>query len=340
VFDAGETGQDRDKRAHVAEQPAFVAMSSEPERDPGETLMRILVLGAGAVVCYYGGLLARNGHDVTFIGRAAHVEAIRTNGLVLEIAGARQVVPAKAASGATGIEEPDLVLVCVKSADTEAAAHVVAGHLPEQSTVVSLQNGVDNAERFGAIADRVVVPAIVYVGTEMAGPGHVRHHGRGELSIGPSAQSPALADLFCSAGIPTDVVENFAEAQWIKLVVNCAYNALSAVANIAYGPMMEVDGARTVIANTVAECSAVANACGIELPDDILAQTLALAGSMPHQKSSTAQDLVRRKPSEIDFLNGFIVRKGIERGVPTPTNLALQVMVKLAEKAASASIST
>lgn len=297
--------------------------------------MRITVFGAGAIGCYFGGLLARAGHDVTFIGRASHVEAINANGLLFEMKGVCAYVPAKAATDTSDVERPDLVLVCVKSADTETAAQSLARHLASDTIVLSLQNGVDNAERFRRIADTSVISAIVYVGTEMAGPGHVRHHGRGELVIGPSPRSEALARAFAEARIPTTIADEIAPELWSKLIVNCAYNALSAVGNIAYGPMMEVDGTREVIASAVGECIAVAQRSGVELPSDILDRAMSLAPTMPHQKSSTAQDLARGKPTEIDFLNGYVVRKGTELGIPTPTNQVLRVVVKLAEKRAS-----
>jgi len=173
---------------------------------------------------------------------------------------------------------------------------------------------------------------IVYAGVEMAGSGHVKHHGRGELVIGASARSAELAGALAAAGVPTTVLDDIRSALWVKLVVNCAYNALSAVGPLPYGPMMQVAGARDVVADAVAECVAVAKASGVTLPADILKTTLALADSMPGQLSSTAQDILRGKPTEIDFLNGFVVRKGAELGIPTPTNRALQVVTHLAEE--------
>jgi 2-dehydropantoate 2-reductase len=158
------------------------------------------------------------------------------------------------------------------------------------------------------------------------------HHGRGELAIGASAQSAALARVLTEAGIPTTVAANIAGALWSKLVVNCAYNALSAVADLPYGAMVEVEGATGVMTAVITECVAVAEACGVALPADIVARTLSVAATMPGQYSSTAQDLKRGKPTEVDFLNGTVVRKGAELGIATPTNRALQVMVKLAER--------
>ena len=294
--------------------------------------MQVAVIGAGAVGCYYGGLLLRAGHDVTFIGRQPHVDAINAHGLLLDMQGFKGHLPAKAATDATGLAPPDLVLFCVKSADTEQAGRSLAGHLRPDTSVLSLQNGVDNAQRLRAVTGHPVIAAVVYVGSGMAGPGHVRHHGGGGLSIGASPASEALAQTLNAAGINTTIADDIETTLWSKLVINCAFNALSAVAGIAYGPMIEVEGARDVIASAVQEAVDVARASGVAMPDDLVAQILKIPAAMPNQTSSTAQDLARGKPSEIDFLNGHVVRKGAELGIPTPTNQALQVMVKLAER--------
>ena len=294
--------------------------------------MHIAVVGAGAVGCYYGGLLLRAGHDVTFIGRQPHVDAINAHGLLLDTKTFNGHLPAKAATDATALASPDLVLVCVKSADTEQAGQSLVGRLRPETSVLSLQNGVDNAQRLRAVTGHAVIPVVVYVGSEMAGPGHVRHHGGGDLAIGASAASEALAQTLEAAGVHTTIADDIEVTLWSKLVINCAFNALSAVADISYGPMLEVEGTKDVVTRAVQEAITVARACGVGMPDDLLANILNIPTMMPAQKSSTAQDLVRGKPSEIDFLNGYVVRKGAELGIPTPTNHALQVMVKLAQR--------
>jgi 2-dehydropantoate 2-reductase len=294
--------------------------------------MRIAIIGAGAVGCYYGGLLLKAGHDVTFIGRQPHVDAINAHGLLFDAKTFKGYLPAVAATDATALASPELVLVCVKSADTEQAGRSLAGRVRPDTSVLSLQNGVDNAPRLAAVIGHAVLPVVVYVGSEMAGPGHVRHHGGGDLAIGASAGSEALAHTLEAAGIRTTISDDIDVTLWSKLIINCAFNALSAVADISYGPMLEVDGARDVVTRAVQEATTVARACGVAIPDDLLAHILNIPSMMPNQKSSTAQDLSRGKPSEIDFLNGYVVRKGAEFGIATPTNHALQVMVKLAER--------
>jgi 2-dehydropantoate 2-reductase len=294
--------------------------------------MQVAVIGAGAVGCYYGGLLLKAGHDVTFIGRRVHADAINARGLLLDTRTFRGHLPAKAATDTAGLAPPDLALVCVKSADTETAGRSLAGRLRPETSVLSLQNGVDNAQRLAAVIGHAVIPVVVYVGSEMAGPGHVRHHGGGDLAIGPSPGSAALAQTLQAAGIGVTIADDIDKTLWSKLIINCAYNALSAVAGIAYGPMLQVDGTRQVVTSAVQEATTVARACGVAIADDLIDHILNIPEIMPNQMSSTAQDLARGKPSEIDFLNGHVVRKGAELGIATPTNQALQVMVKLAER--------
>ncbi|CAN7614418.1 ketopantoate reductase family protein [Acidovorax sp. Root217] len=300
--------------------------------DPS-SLLRIAVMGAGAVGCYYGALLSRAGHPVTLIGREAHVAAVQQRGLRLQTAVLDVQVPMQASTEASAVQGANVVLFCVKSSDSEDAARQIRPLLAPGALVLTLQNGADNDERVRAVLDAStpVAAAVVYVATAMAGPGHVQHHGRGELVIAPSPRSEAVAAQFAAAGIPTQISDNVRGALWAKLVLNCAYNALSALAQQPYGPLVQVPGVTDVIADTVAECLAVAQADGVTIPGDIQAAVRGIAATMPGQYSSTAQDLARGKPSEIDHLNGYVVRRGAALGVPTPLNRALQVLVKLAE---------
>ena len=304
-------------------------MSKEANLSP------IAVMGAGAVGCYYGGMLARAGHEVTLIARAQHVEAVQKRGLRMETKAFDANVPVHASAEASGARGTKLVLFSVKSTDTERAGAALAPYLEPGAVVVSLQNGVDNAERLAATLGRDVVPAVVYVAVEMAGPGHVRHHGRGELVIGRSPASARIAAAFGAAGVPVEVSDNVSGALWAKLIVNCAYNALSAITQLPYGRMVQGDGVPAVMRDVVDECLAVARAAGVEVPGDMRQAVPRIAETMPGQFSSTAQDLARGKPTEIDHLNGFVVRKGEGLGVPTPANRVLLALVKLLEERGS-----
>jgi 2-dehydropantoate 2-reductase len=293
--------------------------------------MRIAVMGAGAVGCYYGGMLARAGHDVMLIGRPQHVEAIERQGLRLETRTFDEHIRVSASTEASAVQGAQFVLFCVKSTDTESAAGAIKPHLAPIALVLSLQNGVENADRLRALLAQEVVAAVVYVGTEMAGPGHVRHHGRGELVIEPSKASDTLARAMIAAGVPTVISDNVRGALWAKLILNCAYNALSAITQLPYGRLVKGEGITAVMRDLVDECLAVAKADRVTIPGDIDAAVRQIAETMPDQYSSTAQDLARGKRSEIDHLNGLILRRGEALGVATPANRLMHAIVKLIE---------
>ncbi len=294
--------------------------------------LSIAVMGAGAVGCFYGGMLARAGHSVTLIGRPQHVQAILARGLRMQTLGFDETVPVAASTEASAVAGADVVLFAVKSPETEAAGEQLRAHLKPGALVLCLQNGVDNAERLRRVLPgATVAAAVVYVATEMAGPGHLRHHGRGELVIEPTPASEAVAQAFVASGVPTEISDNVRGALWAKLILNCAYNALSAVGRIPYGELVLRPGIQDVMRDVVAECRAVAAADGVTIPGDVELAVRRIAETMPSQYSSTAQDLMRGKPSEIDHLNGYVVQRGVALGVPTPANRVLWVMVKLVE---------
>ena len=296
------------------------------------TPLRVTVMGAGAVGCYFGGMLARAGHRVTLVARPQHVEAIRRDGLRMETKTFDEQVRLDAVTEPSAAAAPDLVLFCVKSMDTEAAGRQLQPTLRPDTLVLCLQNGVDNAERLRTVLpEHPVAAAVVYVATEMAGPGHLKHHGRGELVIEPAAGSERAAQALAAAGVPTQVSDNVRGALWLKLIINCAYNAVSAIAQKPYGENVRGVGIPDVMRDVVDECLAVARADGVQVPGDAHEVTRKLVESMPSQYSSTAQDLARGKPTEIDFLNGFVVRRGQALGIPTPANRVLWALVKLLE---------
>jgi 2-dehydropantoate 2-reductase len=265
------------------------------------------------------------------------VEAFRSRGLRFEGLEFDELVRVGASTEASAVRGCRLVLFCVKSTDTDAAAAQIAPCLDADALVVNLQNGVDNTERIQARVAQPVIPAVVYVATEMAGPGHLKHHGRGDLGIGdmgrkaPPGALALVKGWFEAAGVPVTVSDNVAGELWAKLVVNCAYNALSAISQLPYGKMIAGMGVRDVMRDVVEETLAVAKASGIAMAPDMLARTYRIADAMPTQYSSTAQDLARGKPTEIEHLNGFVLRRGTALGIPTPANRALYALVRLVE---------
>jgi 2-dehydropantoate 2-reductase len=301
------------------------------------------VVGAGAVGSYFGAMLALAGHPVTLIGRGPHVQAIQRDGLQLQRAGHVQVVQLAASTEMDAVRGADLVLLCVKSTDTDAVARRMAPLLDPETLVLSLQNGVDNVATITRHVGRAVTPVVVYVATAMPAPGVVQHFGRGDLVIGPpdaaaasdaafTRQLQAVAELFAAAQVPVRISPDVVAELWSKLIVNCAYNAISGLTQLPYGRMAALPAIRDVQRAVVREVVAVARADGQNLQlEAALAAMESIAAAMPAQLSSTAQDMARGKPSEIDHLNGYVARRGAELGIATPVNQTLHALVKLVE---------
>jgi 2-dehydropantoate 2-reductase len=307
-----------------------------------DTWSPVAVVGAGALGCYFGGVLARAGAAVTLIGRHAHVEAINRNGLGFESRGRQDFIPVAATERIAAVAGARLVLFCVKSNDTDETAGEITQYLAPEAVVLSLQNGVDNIERIRLHLKQQVVPALVYAAAEMTAAGCVRHTGGGNLIIGRlrdrldhAARERPLAELaafLTEAGIPVAISDQIEVELWSKLVMNCAYNAISALCGARYGAMVAHPEIRTIMSDAVNEVAAVAAAKGIRLPDDIVAAAMRLADGMPVTMSSTAQDIRRGRRTEIDYLNGYVAREGKALGIPTPVNRTLNALVKLLEQ--------
>ena len=318
-----------------------------PSTLPASSWPEVCVFGAGAVGCYFGARLAMAGAPVTLIARGPHVQAIRLQGLIFESAGTRTPVQLAATSEPDALCTADLVLFCVKSRDTGNGARTIAARLKPGAVVVSLQNGVDNVARMRAAAGLDALAAVVYVACSMAGPGHVRHAGRGDLVLGdlPGADAASLehrvptqalarvAATFERAGVPCPVSGDVRVDLWVKLVMNCVFNPISALGRAHYARLVADLPTHAVMRDVIAECVQVAHADGVDLPtvDELLQSALTLGNAMAQATSSTAQDLAAGRPTEIDSLNGYVARRACELGVAAPVNQALQALVRLAE---------
>jgi 2-dehydropantoate 2-reductase len=290
-------------------------------------------------------MLARAGAPVVLIGRAPHVEAINRDGLFIDSLHFKESVSVSASTELAAVRGRDIVLFSVKTVDTESVAKLLAPYLAPDTIVVSLQNGVDNVERIDFAAGIHAIPAVVYIAAEMARLGRVKHSGRGDLIIGDPSPShhvsksdlSKIAGTFTRAGIPCRISDNITVELWEKLIMNCAYNALSALTRAKYGLIVRNPGTVEVMKLLVNEAVAVGNAAGVRLSGDNMFAAVLKLGSeaIPEATSSTAQDIARGKPTEIDSLNGFLVRRGAELIVPTPINETLYSLVKLLEQAPS-----
>jgi len=310
----------------------------------GDLWPRVAVLGAGAVGCYFGGMLARAGAPVTLIGRPPHVGAITRHGLFFDGLHFQQYIPVSASTQVSAASDAEIVLFCVKTPDTEQAAKSLAPHLAPGAAVISLQNGVDNVERIRSAANIDAFAAVVYVAAAMTGRGRVKHSGRGDLILGDlpgrsqeegnrTRQLEGMATLFERAGIPCRVSDNVEGELWVKMIINCTYNPVSALGRAQYYRTTSNSWTHAVMVKVIEEAVGVARAAGVRLPDvDMIETVLKISETMANATSSTAQDLARGKRTEIDFLNGYLVRRGAELGIATPFNQTLHALVKLLEE--------
>ena len=299
---------------------------------------RIAVVGAGAVGGYFGGMFARAGAPIVLIGRRHFADAVNSNGLVLDKSEGQERIRVAATTEMSAIRDCSLILFSVKANDTAETAKQIAPFLQPDATVVCLQNGVDNADRVRAATNVVTVPAVVYVAVSVPEFGRVKHLARGDLIIGPlSERTTEVANVFNRAAISCRISENIEGELWVKLLCNCALNAISALGHARYGQIVQSGDAKQLMQDVVDEVLAVARAAGVVLPgvDDResgMAAAMKIATQMADAFSSTAQDLNRGRPTEIDALNGYIVRQGAALAVPVPINRALFTLVKLAEQ--------
>ncbi|MDQ6861642.1 MAG: 2-dehydropantoate 2-reductase [Verrucomicrobiota bacterium] len=293
-------------------------------------MARVLVVGAGAVGCYFGVQLQRGGHEVTFLARPAQVEAFPADGLRFESGGTTEQIQISATADPSAARDADFILLVVKSYDTAAAARELAPHLGDATAVVCLQNGVTNHELFQHETGHAAIPAVVYVAAQMQSATHLLHNAAGHLAIG--AGHDDVQHLFKSAGIPCRISESIESDLWEKLIINCAFNGISALTDANYGAMMNSPLTRQLMEQIVAEGTAVAQTLGLRLElEAVKRATWKVGETMQTAISSTAQDLQRGKRTEIEFLNGHIFEAAQKLGQTAPANRAIYALIKLLE---------
>ena len=302
----------------------------------------VVIVGVGALGSLVGARLARAGQQVVLVGRSAQVQAIGEAGVTLHEECGTCVVPVPASTDIGLVAKAGLVVMCVKSADTEATARAMTPHLRPETAVLSLQNGVANGPLLAALLQRPVWVGAAYVAAALQAPGVVRHAGGQGLVIGclPGPQGDSLADeaqnrlqqQLQAGGFDVRLSRAPLTELWRKLVVNCACNAISALAQAPYGVMAAVPAVRELQQAVLREAVAVAQAEGHAMAlDEMQIAVDRVATTMPAQRSSTAQDLARGRRSEIDHLNGQVVQAAARHGIATPANQALWALVLLQE---------
>jgi len=305
-------------------------------------------MGAGAMGSVFGGFLADAGHRVVLITRPAHARVIAEKGLLIDgIWGTRRVQSLTAFTALSDIRDPltfDVVLLAVKSYDTGMALNELLQALPDMPPIVSLQNGLGNVEMIAAMAGRnKTIGGRMIFGVEFNGPGHVTvtvsadNTKIGALPGGiDHGFVQQLAKTFTDAGLPTDAVADIDRYIWGKVLYNCALNALATIMNVHYGKLLAHEGTREIMTHIIEEIFAVARACGVKLdwgqPEDYRTELfdVLIPRTFDHHPSML-QDIQHGKKTEIDALNGAVVKMGADYGIDTPYNWTITQLIKAKE---------
>ncbi|AHG03546.1 2-dehydropantoate 2-reductase [Halobacterium sp. DL1] len=300
--------------------------------------MRVVLLGAGSLGSLFGGLLATAGADVTLLGRDGdHIDSVAADGLRLSHPDGRtETVRVETATDPAAASDADLLVVCVKSYDTDEAMRGVAPHLND-ADVLTVQNGLGNAETIAEYVPRErVIDGTTAQGATVEGPGHVRHAGGGETTIGrrfaPNDDTVlAVGELLTDAGVDTTPTEDPETAVWTKLLVNAGVNAATALARVPNGALVEDAPGERLLRRAVEEGVSVARAEGVDVPENAVERARAVAERTATNRSSMRQDVESGAHTEIEALNGELVRRADEHGVDAPVNETLTDLVRLAE---------
>lgn len=302
--------------------------------------MRVAVMGAGAVGGYFGAKLDRAGHEVWFISKGERRKAMRITGLRVEsIDGDFQVVPVRTTRDASSVGPVDLVLFTVKSRDTREAAEAARPMVRSHTTVLAIQNGVENEAIIGEVlGDEHVVPGVAVIGVDMPEPGLVRHTNNGSITLGEVSGEETqrvrdICEAFAGADVETRVSSDIGSVKWRKLVWNASFNPITALTGRRVLDLIEDDNARTLAEDAMREAIAVGRGLGHKIDDSIIARATQHDPNWADSKTSMLQDIERGRPTEIDALCGAVVRGGERVNVPTPVNSSLLRLVKAKERA-------
>ncbi len=306
--------------------------------------MRVLVLGAGAVGGYFGARLAEGGHDVTFVARGDNLDALRRDGLTVRLADrTMHLSPVHAVREPADAPRPALVLVCVKSHDTPAAAAALRPVVSADTIVLSLQNGIENEE---IIARELAIPPLMVactrIGVALVAPATIEYSGRGTIVFGEvdgreSPRARQVAATLAAAGVPYELRSDILVPAWEKLAWNAGFNAVTTLTQATVAQVMAQPASRGLIVATMEEVDAVATALGVPVrrsrTEAVLADSVA---GLPDFETSMLQDYRRGRRLEHDALNGAVVRAAARVGISVPVNRVLLALLARLDPASRA----
>jgi 2-dehydropantoate 2-reductase len=301
--------------------------------------MKTVMMGAGAMGSLFGGLLTLAGEEVWLVGnRKKQIDTIRSAGLTFEEKGELQIIPMNATFDVASVGKADLVIFFVKTYDTEGAVSDALVLEKEDTIFLTLQNGLGNEEMICQKIDRKkVMLGITGHGATLLGPGHIRHAGSGKTFIGEldhqiTDRASRITQTFCKAGIETEVSSNIHNHVWGKLLVNVGINALTALTGFKNGQLLDYPESARLMEKLVLEGVEVARRKGVHIEEDPIEKVRKAIETTKENRSSMGQDFDHRQKTEIDAINGAVVREAQPFGIAVPFNQAVTDLVKAIEK--------
>lgn len=301
--------------------------------------MKIVVVGPGAMGCLIAAFLSKSKEELWLLSRNGDNAArLGSSGISLEGASGTWQAKVKTTSKIQDIEKCDLIIICVKSFNTKQALDEIKPLISENTKILTLQNGLGNIETISEIAgEDKVIAGVTNEGATLIDTGKIRHAGRGETIIGTvNGKTPvemrAIRELFNKVGLETKMSRDIKGLIWSKLIINVGINALSAITRLPNGKLIEYEGTKRILRDAVTEAARIAKRKRVKLIfEDPLAKVEAVCEATAGNLSSMLQDILRKKRTEVDFINGVIVRLGQELGISVPTNKLLLDLIKTIE---------
>ena len=301
--------------------------------------MKIVIVGPGAIGCLLTSFLSKGKDEVWLLDKdGERASKINKNGISIEGISGEWNVKGKATTDVKNIGSAELVIIAVKSYDTKEAISASKPLISDDTSVLTLQNGLGNIEIISeAVGQEKVIGGVTNLGATLLETGKVRHAGKGETIIGRidgkiPVQMRQIREIFNACGLETRISKDIKGILWSKLIINVGINALTALTRLRNGRLIEFEGTRKILRETVTEAVRISKRKRIKLIyDDPLAKVEAVCEATSENISSMLQDILRKKRTEIDFINGVIVRQGQELGIPVPANLMLVDLVKTIE---------
>lgn len=304
--------------------------------------MRIAIIGAGAMGCLYGGKLSAIAENEVILLDVwkEHVEAINKQGLLMEEDGVTHTYErVRAETDASKAGPCDLAIIFVKSTLTKQAVQSNLAVFGDKTLALTLQNGLGNIDLIAEVVGKEnVMAGTTAHGATMIGPGNMRHAGKGKTVIGEldgkmTNRVKAIYDLFEKAGLEAEISDHVLGLVWDKLLVNAGINALTGITKLQNGKLLEHPEITEILECAVREGAAVAHAKGIKLSfEDPVAHTKEVCLATAANKASMLQDIEHRRQTEIDMINGAIVREGEKAGIKTPVNQTLTNLIRFLQK--------